>query len=711
MKSIFLFAFLSVCCAVAHAQEDSIWGIVKNGVDIDEITVKADKSNNEVQMTLPQNVVKLDKKFIDNNFAGSLMQSLSLIPGVQAMTVGSNHSKPVIRGLGFNRLAVIENGIKHQRQQWGHEHGLEVSQFSLDEVEIIKGPAAMVYGSDALGGVISLKDNSLPQNARKSGVLFFFRSNNSSLGLSTNTEGVKGKFFYKFNFTAEKYSDYKVPVDSIQYYSYYIKLKEHRLRNTAGNNGDASLTFGFSGIKFKSSLSVSDVYDRSGFFANAHGIEIRLSKIDFDKSFSDIDYPFSTANHFMAVCNNSLKIGRSTLKMDFAFQNNRREEFSEPVSHGYMPKPDGFLERSFYKNTYSLNAAYKFMLGQHSLQAGFNSEFQKNKSGGWGYVLPGFETVSNGIYFCDKLHISNGLILSAGLRTDFSSVKIFEYKDWYKTPLQNGDSAFVTRSEDCLKKFSSIVFSFGLNYETGNWVLKGNFGKSFRMPLALELGSDGVNYQIFRYERGNNDLEPEVSYQADFGVNFQKKQFKFYLTPFLNYFPNYIYLSPGFNYVEGLQLYEYTQNQVFRFGGEFQADYALSRKAEFSLGGEYLFARQLSGSKKGYGLPFAEPWSVFVSAKYFVPQKRKRNECYVSVTQKYTGSQKDIVPPEKPTDGYFLTSMSLGKKIIRKKTEFSADLCIDNLFNAVYYNHTSYYRLIDVPEAGRNFSIKIGFIF
>ena len=174
MKSIFLFAFLSVCCAVAHAQEDSIWGIVKNGVDIDEITVKADKSNNEVQMTLPQNVVKLDKKFIDNNFAGSLMQSLSLIPGVQAMTVGSNHSKPVIRGLGFNRLAVIENGIKHQGQQWGHEHGLEVSQFSLDEVEIIKGPAAMVYGSDALGGVISLKDNSMPQNARKSGCCFSF---------------------------------------------------------------------------------------------------------------------------------------------------------------------------------------------------------------------------------------------------------------------------------------------------------------------------------------------------------------------------------------------------------------------------------------------------------------------------------------------------------------------------------------------------------
>ena len=159
-----------------------------------------------------------------------------------------------------------------------------------------------------------------------------------------------------------KYSDYIVPTDSIQYYSYYIKLKDNRLRNTAGKECDANLILGYNGKLFKNCLSFSNVYSKSGFFANAHGIEIRLSEIDFDKSFRDIDYPYSFANHLKIQNNSVLKIKRSSLCLDLAFQINSRKEYSEPVSHGYMPKPDGFLERMFDKKTYSANLNYKTIL-------------------------------------------------------------------------------------------------------------------------------------------------------------------------------------------------------------------------------------------------------------------------------------------------------------------------------------------------------------
>ena len=713
MKSnaIVLIAFLSVCSAVARAQQDSVWGIVKDGVTLDEIAVKTDRNNNEVQMKLPQNTIKLDKNFLEKNYSGSLMQTLSIIPGVKSMNIGSCQSKPVIRGLGFNRLAVIENGIKHQGQQWGHEHGLEISQFGIEDIEIIKGPSAMLYGSDAIGGVICFKNNALPEKSHETQIDFFARSNNRSLGFAAQTEGKVNKFFYKADFTFIKYSDYIVPVDSIQYYSYYIKLKDRRLRNTAGNEQDFGVTLGFNGKKLRTALNFSNVCSESGFFANAHGIEIRLSKIDFDKSFSDIDYPRSTANHFKAVSNSTLKIGRSSLNLDFAFQSNRRKEYSEPVSHGYMPKPDGFLERSFLKNTYTFNANYKFIIANQGFEAGVNNEFQNNNSGGWGFILPCFKTFGTGYYFGDKIHLSDNLIISLGVRADFSRTEISEYRDWYETPLKSGGSEFVKRSENLKKNYRSFIYSVGINYENSNWVLKGNLGKSFRMPLPVELGADGVNYQIFRYEKGNPDLDPEISYQGDFGINFQKKALTVYCTPFVNYFPNYIFLNPDFRYVEGLQLYEYVQNKVLRLGGEFQAVYVLKRKAEFTFGGEYLHSRQLSGGKKGYGLPFAQPWSVFNTAKYFIPQRKKQNECYVSLTLKYTGAQNDIVPPEKPTDGYFLTDFSAGKKFCLKKTVFNADFFIENLFNTVYYNHTSYYRLIDVPEAGVNFSVKLSLNF
>ena len=260
MKSIVVSALLSVVCMQAIAQSDSAWGIVKNGVQLNEITVNADRSNNQIQMKLPQNIIKIDNSYIEGNFSGSLMQSLSQIPGVKAITIGSGQSKPVIRGLGFNRMAVCENGIKHQGQQWGHEHGLEIDQFSVESIEIIKGPAALIYGSDAIGGVININNNTLPAKHIEGKAKLFARSNNRTIGSSVHLGGLIGNLFYKINATYAKYSDYIVPVDSIQYYSYYIRLKDNRLRNTAGEEKSASVAVGINKKHLKSQLTISDNY-------------------------------------------------------------------------------------------------------------------------------------------------------------------------------------------------------------------------------------------------------------------------------------------------------------------------------------------------------------------------------------------------------------------------------------------------------------------
>lgn len=711
MKSIFMFAFLLVLSYGSVAQTDSLWGIVKDGISLDEITIKADRSNNEIQMKLPQNLIKLDKNFIESNFSGSLMQSLSNIPGVKAVNIGSGQSKPAIRGLGFNRMAVCENGIKHQGQQWGHEHGLEIDQFAVDDIEIIKGPAAMLYGSDAIGGVICLNYNALPKKRSESEVNLFARSNNRLLGISGYNGGKFNRFFYKFNFTLTKYSDYIVPADSIQYYSYYIKLKNNRLRNTAGNESDVKLTLGYNGKKLKSFLNFSEVYTKSGFFANAHGVEVRLSQIDFDKSFSDIDYPYSTAGHFKILNNNSLKIGRNTLNLDIAFQLNGRKEYSEPVSHGYMPKPNSFLEREFNKKTYSLNLNYKSIVGNLSLNYGLTSEYQDNTSGGWGYILPSFKQFSSGIFVFGKYHLPNNFIVSAGIRTDFANIKISEYYDWYQTPTENGDYQYIMRSPNVSKHWNCVIYSAGINWQPNDWVFKVNVGKSFRVPTASELGADGVNYQIFRYERGNPDLKPEQSYQLDLGINYENRKFNFYLTPFVNFFPDYIYLNPDYHYVEGLQLFEYVQCKVFRTGVESEVGYTINRKAEFTIGGEYLFARQLSGDKKGYGLPFSQPWNCFASTKCYIPQHKRVNECYVLMSYTFTGAQNNIVPPEKSTDSHQIVNISFAKKFAFKNLKLKTELSVQNLLNSKYYDHTSYYRLIDVPEPGRNFSLLIGLNF
>ena len=203
---------------------------------LDDVTV-TDNRQLDYQMNSSQSSLQVSRDYMLRNFSGSLMQTLQGIPGVKAMSIGSGQSKPMIRGFGFNRMAVSEDGIKHEGQQWGDDHGLEIDQFAVDRAEIIKGPAALLYGSDAIGGVLSLYSRHIPEHGLEGSVQLIGRTVNDQTGVSARLGGINGRFFYNANMTWLDYGDCKVPTDSIQYYSYYIKLKERRLRNTAGERG------------------------------------------------------------------------------------------------------------------------------------------------------------------------------------------------------------------------------------------------------------------------------------------------------------------------------------------------------------------------------------------------------------------------------------------------------------------------------------------
>ncbi len=680
-------------------------------IELNEVIVDGNNRRNN-QMKSAQNIIRVDKSYIEDNFSGSLMQSLEKIPGVRAMTIGSGQSKPVIRGLGFNRMIVTENGIKHEGQQWGEDHGLEIDQFSVDEVEIIKGPGSLLYGSDAIGGVIQLSNNYIPTEKTEANINFYGRSNNESMGASGQVAGRLNKWYYKLNATFMDYADYKVPTDSIQYYSYYIRLKERRLRNTAGYDRNAGITLGYLGENFQSNLLISNINSRSGFFADAHGLEVRLSDIDYDRSVRDIDLPYHSVNHFKLVNNSIWRIGTLTWEGNLAFQHNFREEFSEPVSHGYMPIPPDALERRFDKNTYSASTSLRMPIRDRlSLQGGLSVEHQDNKRGGWGFVIPDFRTTSMGAFVYGRYHFSENLIISTGVRSDRVKTDIDSYQDWYETPDEQGNPVYKERASDLCKKFDSFTWSAGLNYQEDKWMVKTNIGKSFRAPTPKELGSDGVNYHIFRYEKGDNSLKAEESYQVDMGIGWKNSLLTIQLEPYLNYFPNYIYLNPTPTYYEGLQMYHYAQARVIRYGFETDIKVNLSRQFTLGMQSEYLYSEQLSGDKKGYTLPFSPPWSTNFSIGYHPGMGLLGADGDILLEYKITGAQHRIVPPEEKTEGYQLLNLSLGRSWQVKGNRIKLRLQTQNLLNKRYYDHTGFYRLIDVPEPGRNISAMLGFSF
>lgn len=656
-------------------------------------------------------IYEVSKDFLDKNRENTLMQSLQNLPGIQAMGVGAGQSKPMIRGLGFNRVVVAQNGIKHEAQQWGSDHGLEIDQNDAGGVEIIKGPASILYGSDAIGGIINIRPLPLPMKNKIRGNLnLLAESNNDLLGASLGLEARKNRWFYRARITWNDYGDYKVPTDRISYENYIFELSDRNLRNTAGNEKDASFSFGYADKNFKTETFISNVNAKNGFFANAHGLEVRTSQIDYDASMRDIDLPYHTVNHIKIINNTSWNLNKHHLRLNLGFQNNVREEHSEPIAHGYMPLPTGTLDRRFLKDTYTIELVDEIRFStKHSLTIGANTEYQDNKIGGWGFLIPSYYRAINGVYAYDKLKLRENLFLHSGFRYDKGIINTKKYVDWYPSQVNN-QSVYLVRATDSQLNFNNISAAAGLSYIKGKTNFKINLGRSFRMPLASELSSDGVNYHMFRFEKGNMNLKTETSYQIDAELGYNTNKLSILLTPFVNYFDNYIYLNPTPSYFETLQVYEYTQSKVLRTGGELTIEYRATDKLGIEGSVEYVRSRQKSGPKKNFTLPFSPPVRALVSANYLFEKLGFLEDLRFKADFHWSARQTDIVPPEDMTDGYGVLDISLttGLNLFNKKERNpKLRLKLNNVFNKVYFDHISFYRMIDVPQPGRNSSVSV----
>lgn len=696
-------------------------------LDLQEVLVRdnyADVKKREESL----NVEVVHNDFLEQNRGGSLMQSLERLPGVTTIDIGSGQSKPVIRGLSFNRVVVVENSIKHEAQQWGADHGLEIDQYAVNNVEVIKGPASLMYGSDAIGGVIDMKNRTVPVNNTWGGTLDLTgKTNNDLLGVSMNLFGRKKWFYADVRGTYIDYADYKVPTDSVDIYSYRAALYNNNLRNTAGYEKNLHVQLGVVTSRFQNRLYVSTVNSKSGFFANAHGLEPRSVDTELhDKSSRDINYPYQKVNHFKLINTSEYQWLDAKLELDLGFQRNFRQEWSEYVSHGYMPAvfPDtmdfnGDLEREFDKHVYSGNMKFSKQLpGQTQLVAGVSSEFQENRIDGRGFIIPAYEQLRMGGFAFAKHRFSEKSLLQLGLRFDYGNIDVSEYYDWFTSPVENdGETTqeYLQRAEDLHRSFSSFSWSVGYNFMPESWVFKANVGRSFRMPIAKELAANGVNYHRFSYEVGNASLSPEVAYQLDLGIEYQTQRFVAGATPFVNYFTNYIYLNPSSDYDRlygnGNQIYYYTESEVLRYGGEIHAHYEVLPQLQLGILGEYVYSEQKSGEKKGFTLPFSPPESAIFNVKYHHLKLGAVKNAYVSLDYRVTAAQNDVVPPEEPTDGYQLLNLALGGDLYFGQQKVKLAMQVQNLFDTKYFNHTSYYRLINVPEPGRNFIVNVSIPF
>lgn len=676
-------------------------------IELNEVIVIGDHFKTG-RMEQSQTVQTIDADFLKQQNSGTLINSIQKIPGISAINTGVGIAKPVIRGMSFNRVLVMEQGIKQEGQQWGADHGLEIDQYNPERLEIVKGPSSLLFGSDAIGGAIRILPPTLPANDHLSGDFFTtYKSNNQLIGTSTGLQGAKNDAFFRLRLSTQDFGDYSVPAESFVYNGFVLPIYNNQLKNTAGKERNISFSLGTHKEWGATSLTISNFHQEAGLFPGATGIP-REYQLEDDGDTRNIDLPRQVVNHLKLISNTTVVIGENWLEVDLGYQHNDRKEEGEPHAHGYQPTPDGDLALGLNLKTVSANARYNHKLGEHINGVfGLQGQWQDNKQLGFEFLLPDFRAANIGGYIYQEYAPNHKFSMNAGLRYDYGFRDIDEHiEPDYSTP-EEGDS--IMRNPDIYRRFNDFSAALGFSYYPDIYFnTKLNIGTSFRMPTAPELSSNGVHHGTFRHERGDPDLNSERGVQADWNLTYQRNNIYTLLTPFFGYYNRYIYLAPQAEFSDlpaGGQVYQYTQHDAVFTGLEFNFEYEFVRNWHFRTAAEYVWNKNL---ETRLPLPFTPPFSIYGELEYAKSISNSSFSYYfIRVNYQYFAAQERVDRNEQPTPGYNLVTLAAGFDYKIKNQTAQFRISVNNLFNKAYMNHLSRYRLLNLPEQGRNIVLSL----
>ncbi len=657
----------------------------------------------------------ISESFINENLKGNLSQTLEKIPGINAINVGVGIAKPVIRGLSSNRITVNNFGIKQEGQQWGSDHGLELDQFDVEQLEIIKGAGALQYSSDAFGGVINVNPGAIPKiNDWGINVKSIYKSNNNHIGNSAKLSFNKNNFFVEGRYTHQAFGDYHVPATQFTYNTFLLPIEDGYLKNTAGIEQNMRLSIGKKYAQGLTRLNVSRYTLDAGLFAGAVGVP-RSYALNHDGNHRDIDTPSQNTQHNSITFNQLYFMPKGHFSIDVGYQQNLRQELSRPEFHSIPVSEIDYslnVATQFDLRTFTTNAHYERNYNEHfKLIYGFNFQNQVNKRAGFEFLLPDFNISKAGIYILQEHIFEDETKLIAGVRGDFVDNRTHAYTQYvYNSNEVITDSLVALPSH---QRFYNWSASLGVNSSLGteHWTFKGNLCKSFRTPYPNETVSNGIHHGTFRHEKGDPNIQEEQGYQIDAAVEYTGDQLQFSISPFTYIFDDYIYLGPAFpaqfsTLPEAGQIFLYQQSNAFFFGGEMNWDYRLKN---WELGQGFDFV-QTYNFETGLSLPFTPQPALKTLVKYNFEEWKSFSDIFLKVGHSYhlaAQGYSRVDRNELETPAYQLFDLGFGCDLVKKNYQLSFNLSANNLLNTKYFAHLSRYRILDIPEQGRNIVLGI----
>ncbi len=606
----------------------------------------------------------------------NISEAVTKVPGAWQLSTGTGISKPVIRGLYGNRIGIMVNGIRFDNQQWQDEHGLVMSSDGIDNVEVIKGPRSLLYGPEAIGGVVSITDeHPAPVGEENADLNTKFYTNTLGILADIGMKGSRKDFNWLVRFGGETHAD-------------YLDGNEDRIPQTRFGGYTVKSAFGYNKSSWVSRINYSYTNYTYGILeARDFEKEIAVNETRFDRSFNGPHHQLKVHN---IVLSNTFIMERSKFKINIGHTYNRRQE-REGNDERFLPDSLQFGNLDMVLNTTSIDAGWIYTLSKSTeLTFGTQGFIQSNINYGKRRLIPDSDVKS--ISATGMINIRKGkFTFEGGARFDIFSVKTVEYGvkdslDYYPAI----DPAY-----------RSVNGSAGLTYRFINLLLlKANVSTGYRAPNLAELTSNGLHEGVFQYELGNKDFKSEQSIEADLGFDLESRFFSAEISAYVNRINNYIYLGQTKDTLRGYPVFRYIQSDATLRGLE--ADLTIKPIDWLSLRTTYstVFAKR----SDDVNLPLIPADKITAALHFELNSWKFFRSPYIELSSLTALAKTRLGENETGVPAYTIFNAGFGCDLRFEKQLINITISCNNLLNKVYTDFMSRIKLLTAEYNGRVFN-------
>lgn len=675
------------------------FSMLPEGRQIDEVIVLADPVKKQEVQTLQRS--EISGQDLDKLRGASLGEALKTITGVTTIQTGPSISKPMIHGMYGNRILILNNGVRLEGQNWGSEHAPEIDPFIATKLSVIKGPASIRYGMDAVSGVVLVDPKDLPKIRSVKGEVNLVGATNGRSGTgSGQLEGAFGKklsgLSWRVQGTVKESGSYKTP-------TYY-------LTNSAVRENNYSAALGYHKGRFGANLFFSGFNSKIGIYAgsNVGNLDDLLFLFNSPQPIVESKFSYDIQRGYQAVSHQTFKAQghylfkkAGKLTYTYARQENKRSEYGEDLSYNQAIVdaniPDAYFQ--LITNTSDLILEHR-AIGNFSGSIGASYITQGNVYKGLDYraLIPNFRNYAGGIFLLEKWQ-KNKWLVEGGIRYDYKWMRTYT-EDFTTQQLHSADYSWQNLSGSL-----GVLYSFSDELKWNTSVSTG-----WRPPAPIELFANGIHQSAASYEIGDSTLKAERSVNAQSYLNFSYRRFKAEIGGYYTVTDNFIYLSPRSQPVVTIAgtypAFEYKQGAVFYTGLDAQLDFEFVKNLHFTSKTTLIYAY----NKTIHDYLIYTPANRFENGlSYSLKTLLKLRDFYVEGSALAVARQTHV-PPN--TDyvaspaGYVLLNAGFGFSVPVGGELIGISFSANNILNTVYRDYLNRFRYYS-NDLGRNFTLRV----